>query len=146
MPTLRLEIVTAERVVYADDVDVVVLPGIEGQLGILPHHAPLLTALQPGELMTRKGREETYIAISGGFVQVLGNKAIVLADAAERSEEIDEQRAQDAVRRAQERLTDRTADMNLEVALAAMRRAQTRLRVVQRRRTRGQAGPPTPGI
>jgi len=93
-----------------------------------------------------KGREETYIAISGGFVQVLGNKAIVLADAAERSEEIDEQRAQDAVRRAQERLTDRTADMNLEVALAAMRRAQTRLRVVQRRRTRGQAGPPTPGI
>ena len=145
MPTIRLEIVTAERVVYEEDVDIVVLPGVEGQLGILPHHAPLLTALQPGELMARKDGQETVMALSGGFAQVLGDKVIVLADAAERDEEIDEQRAQEAVRRAQEQLEHRTADLDLEQAVAAMRRAQTRLRVAQRRRRRepGQA-PPQP--
>lgn len=136
MANLRIEIVTAESVVYEDDVEIVVIPGVEGQLGILPHHAPLLTALQPGELVVRKEGEETAIAVSGGFVQVLDDKVIVLADSAERAEEINEERAQEAMRRAQERLQDGTEDMNLERALASIRRAQSRLKTVQRRRYR----------
>jgi F-type H+-transporting ATPase subunit epsilon len=131
---MRLEIITAERLVYSDDVDVVVAPGIEGQLGILPHHAPLMTALQPGELMVRKNGEESYLAVSGGFMEVLGNRVTILADAAERSDEIDEQRAQQAVERARERLEKREADIELEQALHSLRRAQVRLNVVRRRR------------
>lgn len=146
MTNLRIEIVTAESVVYEDDVEIVVIPGVEGQLGILPHHAPLLTALQPGELVVRKEGEETAIAVSGGFVQVLDDKVIVLADSAERAEEINEERAQEAMRRAQERLQDRTEDMNLERALASIRRAQSRLKTVQRRRyRRSDAAQPTSG-
>jgi F-type H+-transporting ATPase subunit epsilon len=131
---MRLEIITAERLVYSDDVDVVVAPGIEGQLGILPHHAPLMTALQPGELLVRKNGEESYLAVSGGFMEVLGNRVTILADAAERSDEIDEQRAQQAVERARERLEKREADIELEQALHSLRRAQVRLNVVRRRR------------
>ena len=146
MANLRLEIVTAESIVYEDDVEIVVIPGVEGQLGILPHHAPLLTALQPGELVVRKEGEETAIAVSGGFVQVLDDKVIVLADSAERAEEINEERAQEAMRRAQERLQDRTENMNLERALASIRRAQSRLKTVQRRRhRRSDAAQPTSG-
>jgi F-type H+-transporting ATPase subunit epsilon len=134
MAPMRLEIITAERLVYSDDVDVVVAPGIEGQLGILPHHAPLMTALQPGELMVRKNGEESYLVVSGGFMEVLGNRVTILADAAERSDEIDEQRAQQAVERARERLEKREADIELEQALSSLRRAQVRLNVVRRRR------------
>lgn len=134
MAPMRLEIITAERQVYSDDVDVLVAPGIEGQLGILPHHAPLMTALQPGELMVRKNGEESYLAVTGGFMEVLGNRVTVLADAAEHSEEIDEQRAQQAVDRARERLEHREADIELERALHSLRRAQVRLNVVRRHR------------
>lgn len=134
MAPMRLEIITAEHQVYSDDVDVVVAPGIEGQLGILPHHAPLMTALQPGELLVRKNGEESYLAISGGFMEVLSNQVTILADAAERSDEIDEQRAQEAVTRARERLEKREADLELERALHSLRRAQVRLNVVRRRR------------
>jgi F-type H+-transporting ATPase subunit epsilon len=134
---MRLEIITAERQVYSDDVDVVVAPGTEGQLGILPHHAPLMTALQPGELMVRKDGVESYLVVTGGFMEVLGNKVTILADAAERSEEIDEQRAQQAVEHARERLRHREADIELEQALASLRRAQVRLNVARRRRRSG---------
>jgi F-type H+-transporting ATPase subunit epsilon len=138
MAPMRLEIITAERLVYSDDdVDVVVAPGIEGQLGILPHHAPLMTALQPGELMVRKNGEESYLAVSGGFMEVLGNRVTILADAAESSDEIDEQRSQQAVERARERLEKREEDIELEQALSSLRRAQARLNVVRRRRRSG---------
>ncbi len=141
MPTMQLDIVTAERLVYSEQVNELVAPGIEGELGILPNHAPLLTILQPGELRIIKQAEtDTYMAITGGFLEVMANKVVVLADAAERAEEIDEARAQTAMRRAEERLEHRTADMDLERALASMRRAQARLKVVRRRRH-----PPTPG-
>lgn len=141
MPTMQLEIVTAERLVYSEQVNCVVAPGIEGELGILPHHAPLLTTLQPGELrIIREGQADIYMAVSGGFLEVMANRVVVLADAAERADEIDETRAQEAVHRAQEQLEHRAADIDLERALASMRRAQTRLKVVRRRRH-----PPTPG-
>ena len=145
MPTMHFEIVTAERVVYADEVNAVVAPGVEGQLGILPHHAPLLTVLQPGELRVIKGDQETNIAITGGFLEVLANKVALLADAAERAEEIDEARAQAAIARAQERLEHRTADIDLERALTALRRAQVRLQVARHRRRDAGGTPPPPG-
>ena len=141
MPTMQLEIVTAERLVYSEQVNGVVAPGIEGELGILPHHAPLLTVLQPGELRIMKdGEEDTVMVVSGGFLEVMANRVVVLADAAERAEEIDEARVQEAIRIAQERLEHRTADIDLDRALASMRRAQARLKVVRRRRH-----PPPPG-
>ena len=142
---MMLEIITAERQVYSDEVDMVVAPGIDGQLGILPRHAPLMTMLKPGELTVRKeGEEDMYIAVSGGFMEVLGNRVSILADACERSDEIDEQRAQQAVQRAQERLANRGDDMELEKAMSSLRRAQVRVDLVRRRRPRG--GQPPPGV
>lgn len=142
MAPMRLEIITAEREVYADDVDVLVAPGLEGQLGILPHHAPLMTILQPGELMIRKDGEETYLAVTGGFLEVIGNKVTILADACERSDEIDEERAQAAVDRAREAMSNVDANQQLAQATVAMSRAQIRLNVVRRRRQRNPPGSP----
>ncbi|MSQ40244.1 MAG: F0F1 ATP synthase subunit epsilon [Dehalococcoidia bacterium] len=145
MSTMRFEIVTAERVVYTDEVNAIVAPGIEGELGILPHHAPLLTYLQPGEVRVIKEGQETSIAVTGGFLEVLANKVTILADAAERADEIDEARAQAAIQRAQERLQRRTADVGLERAMTSLRHAQVRLRVAQRRRRPGGGAPPPSG-
>ena len=92
MATMRLDIVTAEKLVYSDEVSSVVAPGAEGQLGILPNHAPLLTSLKPGELKVLKEGEETNIAVSGGFLEVLKNVVTILADTAERAEDIDVER------------------------------------------------------
>jgi len=136
MSGLKLDIVTAERVVYSDEVDVLVAPGIEGQLGILPHHAPLMTTLQPGELRVKKGAEEFSLAISGGFLEVRPDRVIILADAAERAEEIDISRAEEAKRRAEERLRHPTSEVDVTRADAAMRRALARLQVVEQRRKR----------
>ena len=143
MPGIRLDIVTAERAVYSEDVDVVIAPGIEGQLGILPHHAPLMTTLEPGELLVRKGGEEISLAIAGGFLEVRPDRIIVLADAAERSDEIDLARAEEAKRRAEERLAHPVAEVDISRAEAALRRSLARLRVGERRRRRGQGQPPT---
>ncbi len=131
---IRLEIVTAERVVFSEDVDVVVAPGVEGQLGALPHHAPLMTMLEPGELLARKGGEEIALAISGGFLEVRPDRIIVLADAAERAEEIDIARAEAAKRRAEEQLHLHAPDVDAARAEAAMRRSMVRLKVAQKRK------------
>ena len=143
MPPMQLEIITAEQQVYSDAVDMVVAPGLEGQLGILPHHAPLMTALQPGEILIRKDEGDSFLAVSGGFMEVMGNRVTILADTCERSEEIDEQRAQEAIERARERIGSHESDVQLEQAMASLRRAQVRLNVVRRRRSRG-AGAPGP--
>ena len=110
---MNLEIITAERQVYSDEVDMVIAPGIDGQLGILPQHAPLMTILKPGEMTVRKDGEDMYVAVAGGFMEVIGNKVSVLADACERSDEIDEERAQAAMERAQERLANSGSGMDL---------------------------------
>ena len=137
---MHLEIITAERQVYSDEVDMVIAPGFDGQLGILPMHAPLMTMLKPGELTVRKDGENMYVAVSGGFMEVLANKVSVLADACERSDEIDEQRAEQAVQ--QERLANRGSDIELERAVSALRRAQVRVDLVRRRSPRsGQQSP-----
>ena len=136
MAGVRLDIVTAERVVFSEDVGVVVAPGIEGELGILPHHAPLMTTLKAGELQVRKGGEESSLAISGGFLEVRPDRVIVLADAAERAEEIDLARAEEAKRRVQEQISRHVPGVDMAQAEAALRRALTRLKVGEKRRRR----------
>ncbi len=136
MSGIRLDIVTAERVVYSEDVDIVIAPGIEGELGILPHHTPLMTTLQAGELRVKRGGEEYSLAISGGFLEVRPDRVIVLADTAERADEIDLARAEAAKRRAQERLTQRAPEVDVARVEAALRRALTRVKVAERRRKR----------
>ncbi len=136
MTPIRLEIVTAQREVFSEEVDTVVVPGIEGTLGILPHHAPLMTSLETGELSVRKGSEEFSVAISGGFLEVRPDRVIVLADVAERAEEIDLARAEEAKLRAHEELVNRSPRGDLAQADAAMRRALVRLKVGERRRRR----------
>jgi F-type H+-transporting ATPase subunit epsilon len=135
---IKLDIVTAERTVFSDEVDIIVAPGIEGQLGILPHHAPLMTMLQPGELLVRKGGDEISMAITGGFLEVRPDRVIVLADAAERVEEIDVARAEAAKRRAEERLKHPAPGVDVTRAETALKRAITRLGVVERRKRRGK--------
>ncbi|MFC1940544.1 F0F1 ATP synthase subunit epsilon [Chloroflexota bacterium] len=137
---IKLDIVTAERVVYSDEVDVVIAPGIEGQLGILPHHTPLMTTLQVGEMVVRKGGEEFSMAISGGFLEVRPDRIIVLADMAERADEIDLARAEEAKRRAEERLGRRAPEIDAARAEAALRRSLIRLKVAEKRRRRGGQG------
>ncbi len=143
MATIRIEIVTAEKKVLEDDVDMVIAPGSEGQLGILPRHAPLLTALMPGELRLKKGGQETAFAITGGFLEVLPTRVTVLADAAERANEIDVARAETAMKRAQERMRNRGPDVDLQRAMMALQRATVRLKVARRRA--GRLGTPGPG-
>jgi len=138
MATLRLEIITAERQVFADDVNAVVAPGIEGELGILPHHAPLMTMLKPGELLIRKDGEETYLVVSGGFLEVRPDKVIVLADACERAEEIDITRAEEAKHRAEERLKAHPPGLDIARAQAALLRSLIRIRVAERRRRKSK--------
>lgn len=136
--SINLEIVTVERLLYSDDVDMVVAPGIEGVLGILPNHTPLLTALDHGELIVRKeGEEELFFAVSGGYMDVQPHKVTVLADAAERADEISLERAREARDRAQRMIETGGLSMDdLIRAEAALRRALVRLKVGQKRRNR----------
>lgn len=136
MATIKLEIITAERQVIADDVNAVIAPGIEGELGILPHHAPLMTMLKPGELIIRKDSEETYMSVSGGFLEIRPDKIIILADACERAEEIDIERAEEAKRRAEEVLKSRPPEVDFAQTQAALLRSLIRLKVAERRRRR----------
>ncbi len=140
---LRVEIVTGERVVYQEsDVDMVVAPGADGSLGILPHHAPLITLLASGELRIKKVSREEAIAVFGGFMEVTPDKVIVLADTAEQAEEIDIARAEGARRRAEEALARARTGSAADLAEAefALRRAAVRLRVGQRRASRRGPG------
>jgi F-type H+-transporting ATPase subunit epsilon len=131
---LDVEIVTGERVVFREEnVDMVVAPGGAGVLGILPNHAPLITTLSFGELRIKKGSEEQSILVYGGFMEVGDDKVLVLADSAERAEEVDVERAETARRRAEESIAGRQATMDLEEAQASLRRANLRLRIGQRR-------------
>jgi F-type H+-transporting ATPase subunit epsilon len=135
---LRLEIVTPERQAYSDDVDAVFCPGVEGELGVLPHHAPLLSTLGLGELRIRKDGQEDYFAIAGGFLQVRPDKVVVMAELADLSSEIDLEAAE-AARREAERAIERGFEepADLARARAAMERALLRIRVAERRHREG---------
>jgi F-type H+-transporting ATPase subunit epsilon len=136
MATFKLEIVTAERMVYSDDISALIAWGVEGQLGILPHHAPLMTMLQPGDLLIRKDKEEELFAISGGFLEVRPDKVIILADACERADEIDLARAEEAKKRAQETMKAAPLSADAAIAEAALRRSIARLKAAERRKRR----------
>lgn len=134
MSTMRLDFVSQDHLVFSGEVSEVLAPGIEGQLGILPRHAPLLTVLAPGEVVVKiPGQEDIYFAVSGGWMEVLPDRVTILARSAERSEEIDLARAEAARRRAEERLRERPAGVDLERALYALKRSRVRLKVAQRR-------------
>jgi F-type H+-transporting ATPase subunit epsilon len=143
---LRVQIVTAEREVFGDEaIDMVVAPGTEGVLGILPRHAPLLTTLQPGVIRIKRGDSEEAMAVSGGFLQIARDHVLILADTAERAEELDAARAEEARRRAREAIAEAVNSgqrLQAEAARVALRRAEARITVVRRRRAPGQ---PTPG-
>jgi F-type H+-transporting ATPase subunit epsilon len=134
MPSLQVEIVTAERIVFTGEATAVVAPGSEGQLGILPFHAPLMTSLAPGELVVRNENQETVMAVSGGFIEVRPDRVIILADQAERAEEIDIERAEAARKRAEERVG--REEFDTARTEAALRRALIRLQVAERLKER----------
>jgi len=137
MANLRFELVTPQRIVYADDeVDMVIAPGADGELGILPNHAPLLAALGIGELRVRKGAEEESFAVHGGYLEVLANKAIVMASLAEPAGEIDMARAEEARERAERRYRDKPEGLDKARLQAALRRSRVRLKVARRKRRR----------
>ena len=137
MPIL-LEIVTPERQVFSEEVDSVVCPGIEGELGVLPHHAPLLTTLGVGELRIRRGGEEEFFAIAGGFLQVRPDKVVVMAETADMAAEIDIEKAVEARREAEQALAEGFEEpADLARARAALQRALLRIRVAERRRREG---------
>jgi F-type H+-transporting ATPase subunit epsilon len=143
---LKVEIVTAERIVYSEEgVDEVIVPGVEGELGVLTLHAPLLTMIQPGVMRIKKGDDEIDMAITGGFIEVRENRVTILADAAERAEEIDVVRAEEARRRAKRLLEEREAEVDLARAEAALARALARIRAAERRRRRSGVRPGPPG-
>ena len=135
---LHLEIVTPERLAYKGDVDIVVCPGIEGELGVLPHHAPLLTTLGFGELRVRTGGQEESFAIAGGFLQVRPDKVVVMAETADLASEIDLEAAEQARRDAERQLSEGYVEgADLARARASMERALLRIRVAERRRREG---------
>jgi F-type H+-transporting ATPase subunit epsilon len=132
---LTIEIATPTRLAVSETVDEVVAPGIQGYFGVLPGHAPFLTTLGIGEVLYRVGRDERSLAVSGGFAEVRNDKVIVLADTAERPEEIDRARAERARERAEQRLGGRSAeDVDFTRAAAALARALARLQVAGRGR------------
>jgi F-type H+-transporting ATPase subunit epsilon len=146
MATFTLTIVTAESEVFSEEIDSLVAPGIDGQLGILPNHAPLMTQLQPGEMTIRSNTGENVLAVTGGFLEVLNNQVTILADTAEMDVEIDLKRAEAALQRATERVETRQADVDLARALSAFRRAQIRVDLARRRGRRRSADTPPGSI
>lgn len=139
---INFEITTPEKKVFTDQVDEVVLPTPQGEIGILPNHIPLVSILSAGELRIKKGGDITYLAVSGGFIEVRPDKVIVLADTAERAEEIDEAKAEEARKKAQKMLKEKRADAKEFAALSAkIEKELARIRVKRRRRPRtGGAG------
>jgi F-type H+-transporting ATPase subunit epsilon len=133
---LTLEIVTPERALVTEQVDEVQLPGSEGYFGVLPGHTPLLATLQVGEMWYRVGQAKHHLAIAFGFVEVLPERVTVLAQIAERAEDIDVQRAEAAKRRAEERVTSRQGSVDFERARIALMKSLIRIQVASRARTR----------
>jgi len=138
MAKLQVDIVTVEGRRFAGEADFVVAPGAMGELGILPHHMPLLTPLKAGTVKVRNQTEEQFFFVAGGFLEVRPDRVTVLADAAERAEDIDEARAAEARRRAAQLLEQRVSAADAAAAAAALARAEARLRIAElRRRRRG---------
>lgn len=133
--TLRLEIVTPETTAYSEDVEMVTLPGVEGELGVYPNHVPLLTTLNPGELRVLKSGKETFLAIGEGFVEITGTSVSVLTDMALESGVIDEHAAEEAVARAQKAMKEDLGSEEVAAVQASLQKALAQLHVKRRRRS-----------
>ena len=133
---LTLQIVSADRLFVQEEVDEVEIPGADGYFGVLPGHTPLLALLQVGELWYRRGQEKTYLSIAFGFAEVQPDRVTILAEIAEKAEEIDIARAEAAKKRAEERLIKATVDMDFERARIALLKSLIRLQVASRARIR----------
>jgi len=134
MATLKLEIVTPEAKVFSDDVDMVTLTGLEGEMGILPQHMPLMTQLVAGEIVVNKGGETFFLAVGDGFVQVTGDRVSILTDMAIRAENIDEAKAEEARRRAEIRLAEKVSEEEAALVRAALTHATAQIRIKRHRR------------
>ena len=137
MAKLQLVVVTAEGESFSGEVDMVVAPGEVGEFTVLPSHARLISTLSPGVLRFDQGGESTSLALTGGFLEVADNRVTVLADAAEQDDDIDLERAEAALARAQERIESEPGTVDLEEAMASLRRARVRVSLGRRRRDRG---------
>jgi F-type H+-transporting ATPase subunit epsilon len=132
MATLKLEIVTPEAKIYSEDVDMVTLPGIEGEMGIYPMHVPLMTQVSAGELVARKGGQDHFLAIGEGFVEITGERVAVMTDMAIKADDIDEMKAEEARKRAEERLAQKLGDEETAMVTAALAASLAQLKVKRR--------------
>ncbi len=133
MATLRLEIVTPETTAYSEDVEMVTLPGSEGELGVYPNHVPLLTTLRPGELRVLKGGHESFLAVGEGFVEIKGDSVSVLTDLALEASTIDESAAEAAIARAQAAMKEEHGAEDVAALQATLQKALAQLHVKRRR-------------
>jgi F-type H+-transporting ATPase subunit epsilon len=132
--TLKLEIVTPEARTYSDDVEMVTLPGVEGEMGVYPQHVPLMTQLVPGEITVRKDGQDLYLAVGEGFVEITANRVAILTDMAIRSEQIDEARAEEARRQAEARLAEKLDEAETLLVSASLAQSVAQLNVKRRHR------------
>jgi F-type H+-transporting ATPase subunit epsilon len=132
MDTLRLEIVTPDAVAYSNDVEMVTLPAVEGQIGILPQHVPLMTQMVPGEMIVRQSGPDRFLAVGEGFVEITGDRVAILTDMAVAAESIDEAKAEEARQRAQARLREKLSDEEVATVNAALARSLAEIRVKRR--------------
>jgi F-type H+-transporting ATPase subunit epsilon len=132
--TLRLEIVTPDGIVYSEDVDMVTLPSVEGELGILPQHVGLMTQLVPGEMIVRRGGRDEFVAVGGGLVEVTGKRVAVVTDMAIPADKIDEARVEEARQRAEARLREKVSAEEVASLNASLARSLAQLRVKRRRK------------
>jgi F-type H+-transporting ATPase subunit epsilon len=134
MPTLKLEIVTPEAKVYSDDVDMVTLPGVEGEMGVYPQHVPLMTQLAAGEVIARKGGKDVSLAVGHGFVEITGDRVSILTDMAIEADKIDAAKAEEAMKAAEARLAEKLEDEEVASISAALAHALAQLKVKRSRR------------
>ncbi len=132
--TLKLEIVTPEAKTYSEDVDMVTLPGVEGEMGIYPQHVPLMTQIVPGEISVRKGGQDFFLAVGEGFVEITGDRVAVLTDMAIKAENIDELKAEEAKKRAEARLAEKISDEESALVSASLVNSLAQLKVKRRGR------------
>ena len=132
MPTLKLEIVTPEAKIYSEDVDMVTLPGVEGEMGIYPMHIALMTQVKAGELIARKGGQDHFLAIGEGLVEITGDRVAVMTDMAMKSDDIDEAKSEEARKRAEARLSEKLSDEETASVTAALAHSLAQLNVKRR--------------
>ena len=135
MKLLDVEIVTAEKTIFSGKASLIQIPGIEGELGILPSHAPIITELNSGEVLIKNKEEVLSLVLSGGFVEVLNDRVTILEDAAERTNEIDIEKAKEAIQKAEEIVDSQGSDIDIQKALFVIRASKAKLRVANRRRS-----------